>query len=110
MIIVEEEDEFLFWKVVALGCGETVSVGSGLDELIGLALMADRYQVEAIQGEVEEAVMDRLTVEGCGRILTTACESGLVRLERASRKLALREFDQFAECAVDPSRIRSAVQ
>jgi hypothetical protein len=61
--------------------------------------MADRYQLEAIQGEVEEAVMDRLTVESCGRILTTACGSGLVRLERASRKLALREFDQFAECA-----------
>jgi hypothetical protein len=43
--------------------------------------------------------MDRLTVESCGRILTTACGSGLVRLERASRKLVLREFDQFAKCA-----------
>jgi WD40 repeat protein len=61
--------------------------------------MADRYQVEAILGDVEEAVMDRLTVESCGRILTTACGSGLVQLERASRKLALREFDQFAKCA-----------
>ncbi len=48
MIILDEEEELLFWKVVALGCGETVSVGSGLDELIGLALMADQYQVEAI--------------------------------------------------------------
>ncbi len=99
MIIVEEEDEVFFWKMVALGCGETVSVSSGLDELIGLALIADRYQVEAIQGDVEEAVMDRLTVEICGRILMTVCGSGLVQLERASRKLALREFDQFAECA-----------
>jgi hypothetical protein len=99
MIILEEEDEVLFWKVVELGCGEIVSVGSGLDELIGLALMADRYQVEAIQSDVEEAVMDRLTVESCGRILTTACGSGLVRLEMASRKLALRKFDQFADCA-----------
>ncbi len=42
MIIVEEEEEVLFWKMLALGCGETISVGSGLDELIGLALMADR--------------------------------------------------------------------
>jgi hypothetical protein len=43
--------------------------------------------------------MDRLTVESCGRILTMVFGSGLVLLERASRKLALREFDQFAESA-----------
>jgi hypothetical protein len=60
--------------------------------------MADRYQMEGIQSDLEEAVMDRLRVECCGRILTMASASGLVRLERASRKLALREFDDFAEC------------
>jgi hypothetical protein len=56
-------------------------VGSGLDELIGLALMADRYQVEANQDDLEEAVMNLLTVESCGRILTTASGSGLDRCE-----------------------------
>ena len=96
---MSEEDASVFLQVVALGCGKTVVVAKGLEGLIEILGMADRYQVEAIQGEVEEAVMDRLTVESCGRILTTACGSGLVRLERASRKLALREFDQFAECA-----------
>ena len=76
MIIMKEEDESVFSKVVALGCGETVEVGRGLDspldELIGLARFADRYQMEAIQRDLEEAVMDRLSVESCGRILTTA--------------------------------------
>ena len=99
MLNMDEEDEPLFSKVVALGCGETVTLGEGLEELIGLVRIADRYQVEAIQSDVEEAVMDRLKIESCGSILTMACGSGLVRLERASRKLALREFDQFAECA-----------
>ena len=103
LLNLEEEDRSLFSKLVALGCGESVSIGSGrdspLDELIGLARVADRYQVEAVQGDVEEALIDRLTVESCGNILIMACGSGLVRLERASRKLALREFDQFAECA-----------
>ena len=94
-----EEDASIFLQAVALGCGKTVVVAKGLEGLIEILEVADRSQVEAIQGEVEEAVMDRLTVEGCGRILMTACGSGLVRLERASRKLALREFDQFAECA-----------
>ena len=102
-LIMEEEDRPLFLKVVALGCGESVSVGTGrdspLDELIGLARMADLYRMDGIQshGDLEEVVMDRLRVESCGRILTMASGSGLVRLERASRKLALREFDEFAE-------------
>jgi hypothetical protein len=99
VLMMDANDETLFWKVVALGCGESVIVGEGLDELIGLARMADLYQVEAIQGDLEEAVMDRLTVDSCGPILAMTRGGGLVRLERASRKLALREFDQFAESA-----------
>jgi WD40 repeat protein len=94
-----EEDASLFSKVVALGCGRSVTVSGGVEELIGLASIADRYQVEAIQGYVEKAVVHRLTVEGCGCIMTTACGSGLVQMERASRRLALRKFDQFVECA-----------
>jgi hypothetical protein len=96
---MSEEDASVFLQVVTLGCGKSVVVAKGLEGLIELLRMADWYQVEAIQGEVEEAVMDRLSVESCGRILTTTCGSGLVRLERASRSLALSEFDQFAECA-----------
>ena len=59
-----------------------------------------------IIADVEEDLMTRLTVKGCElkleicmRILTTACGSALARLERANRKLALRELDQYAECA-----------
>jgi hypothetical protein len=91
-----EEDEAFFSKVVALGCGETVAMEEGLEELLGLAKLVDRYQVEAIQTNMEQAVLDRLTVENCGRIMATASGSRLVLLERASRALALRDFDQFA--------------
>jgi hypothetical protein len=99
MVILDKEDEILFSQVVALGCGETIRIGSEMDDLIGLVRFVDRYQVEAIQDDLERAVMDRLTVESCRRILMTACGSGLVQLERACQKLALLEFDQFAECA-----------
>jgi WD40 repeat protein len=95
---LDEKDAPFFLKVVGLACGKSVTVSNGVDELIGLISFVDRYQVEAIQSHVEKALIDRLTVEGCGRILTMACGSGLVKLERASRKLALREFDQLAEC------------
>jgi hypothetical protein len=98
LLSMDEDEEFLFSKVVALGCGEAVTLDRGLEELIGLGRIADRYQVEAIHGDVEEALMYRLTVESCGPILTMASGSGLVLLETASRELALREFDQFSEC------------
>jgi hypothetical protein len=45
--MIDADDETLFWKVVALGCGESVTVGEGLDELIGSVRMADLYQMEA---------------------------------------------------------------
>ena len=99
LLNLDDLDESHFSKVVALGCGESVTVGKGLEELIELVRIADRYQMEAIQGDLEEAVMDRLRVESCGCVLAMACGGGLVRLERASRKLALREFDEFAACA-----------
>ncbi len=88
-----------FSKLVDLGCGKSVKVVRGMDELIKMLRLADLYQVEAIQGEMEAAIFDLLTVENCASIFATNNGSGLVRLERASRKLALREFDQFAECA-----------
>ena len=100
-ILLNMDDEIYshFLQVVALGCGESITLRGGMHDLIELVSMADRYQVEAILGDLEDALMDRLSSEGCGPILTMACGSGLVRLERASRGLALREFDQFAECA-----------
>ena len=97
LLDMDEEDPSLFLKVVALGCGNTVAMDGGLEELVRLARMADKYQVAAILADVEQAVLDRLTVDNCGLILSMISGSGLVRLERASRELALREFDHFAE-------------
>jgi hypothetical protein len=80
IICMDEEDSSLFSKVVALGCGETVALGEGLEELIGLVRMADRYQMEAVLDDLEEAVIDRLTLERCGPVLTMTC--GIDRVTR----------------------------
>ena len=89
----------LFRKLVALGSGAAVTVEGGLGGVLELGLMADRYQVEAVQRAVEEAVVGLLTVESCGAVLAWSSGSGLERVERASRELALREFDEFAQTA-----------
>ena len=89
----------LFSKLVALGSGAAVRVDGGVGGLMALGLMVDRYQVEAVQGAVEEAVVGLLTVERCGGVLAWSSGSGLERVARASREVALREFDEFARTA-----------
>ena len=95
-LALDESEARLFSKLVALGSGASVRMEGGLREAVGLGLMADRYQVEVVQDAVEDAVMRLVTVESCGRVLEWSSGSGLVRVERASREVALRSFDAFA--------------
>ena len=96
----------MFRKLAALGTGGRVSVmmerGLGLGELMALALIADRYQVEVVQEDVEEKLVGLLTVtvESCGGLLTRSSGSGPLRVVRASRELARREFDDLARTEV----------
>jgi hypothetical protein len=94
-LALEGEDAGLFRRLLALGSGAAVTMEEGLEGVMALGLMADRYQVEVVQGTVEKAVLRLLRVESCGMVLGRSSGSGLVHLERASRELALREFDQF---------------
>ena len=93
---LEEKDETVFSQILALGCGDMVRVVGGLQAIVGLGMMADRYQVETVQDAIEHAVLSQLTVETCASILSMGCESGLERLECAGRALALSDFDAFA--------------
>ena len=63
LLSLDKDDLNLFTKAVALASGVTVTMSGGLEELITLGIFADQYQIEAIQGDVENAVMDRLTVK-----------------------------------------------
>ena len=96
---LEDEDETVFSQLLELGCGNTVQIVGGLQALVELGKMADRFQVETVQNTVEHAVLSRLTVENCASVLSLTCESGLERIQCASRALALREFDAFASSA-----------
>ena len=98
-LALDSSEAGLFSKLMALGSGTAVKLEGGLEAAVGLGRMADRYQVETVQGAVEDAVVRLLTVESCGRVLACGWGSGLVRVERASRELALREFDEFAGTA-----------
>ena len=89
----------LFRQLVNLGCGAVATMEGRAESVMALGLMARRYQIEHVQSVVEEAVVRLLTVESCGEVLAGSSGSGLAHVERASRKLALREFDAFASTA-----------
>ena len=59
-----------FSNLLLLGSGSRVILKQGLEELLGLGRMADKsdkYQVQAVQFAVEEAVLSsHLTLETCG--------------------------------------------
>jgi len=94
------EEASAFKKLLALGSGAAVTMDGGVEELVALGRMADRYQVEVVQSAVEDAVVSgHLTVGSCGSILMSSFGSGLERAARASRELALREFDEFSKTA-----------
>ena len=94
---LDRGEALLFSKLVALGSGTSVTLDGGLNEVMDLCLMADRYQVDAVQVAVEDAVLSLLTVESCGMMLARCSGSGLMRVEMAARELALQEFDEFAK-------------
>ena len=97
---LEGEEASAFKKLLALGSGASVTMAGGVEELVALGRMADKYQVEVVQGAVEDnLVSSHLTVESCGIILALSFGSGLERVVRASRELALREFDKFSKTA-----------
>jgi hypothetical protein len=98
-LALEGGEAGLFSKLVALGCGESVTMDEGLEGVVELGQMADRYQVEVVQGAAEDAAMRLLTVERCGTVLGQSVGSGLVRVEKMCRELALRRFDEFARTA-----------
>jgi hypothetical protein len=89
----------LFAKLISLGSGESVAIHGGLEGVVSLGQMADRYQVDVVQEAVEDAVLSLLTTENCGLVLDGSWGSGWERVERASRALALVEFDEFAATA-----------
>ena len=94
---LDDNESSVFPKLMALGSGASVKIDGGLQELLSLGLMADRYQVEVVQCSVEDAVLTLLTLETCGSILVSSFGSGLTRVQSESREFALRKFDDFSK-------------
>lgn len=89
-----EGEETGIIQILQLGCGEKIKRAVGFQALVELGMMADQYQVETVQGVVEDTLVSQLSLDSCASILSVSYGSGLERPKKcASRALALSEFD-----------------
>ena len=70
-----------------------------LREVQELASVADRFQITEVISALEEAVISKLSLEGCGEVLTWSGGCGMRRLEAEALKMAAVRFEEFARTA-----------
>jgi hypothetical protein len=93
---LEEDDASSFNAIIDLACGAAVDIVQGLDGLMTLGRVADKYGVEMVRAAVEEEALHHITATTCGELLAGAQASGLAMVERASRAVALEQFEALA--------------
>ena len=64
-----------------------------------LATVADRFQITEVVSALEEAVIENLSLEACGEVLTWSGGCGMQRLEVEALKMAAERFEEFARTA-----------
>ena len=93
---LEESDAANFGKILDLFSGLGTEV-AGIHELMDLGRMADQYGMDDVLSTVEDEAMRHLTIATCGDLYMGSGMAGMVRLEKASRLLALNNFDDFSK-------------
>ena len=93
----EEDEEKALKTVVTLGCGGGQVMMRGLDDLLEVGRVADKYQVDDVKPAVEEEAARHLKLETCTKLLTASESSGLRELEGACRRMALAQFEELTK-------------
>jgi hypothetical protein len=87
-----------FSKLLSLACGAHSTPVSGLQELVDLAFLADRFALDPIRAALEAEAARRLTLDAAAGLIETlsATSSGLAILPRAAADLACSRFEALA--------------
>ena len=94
---LDDEDERALRLTMELGCGGEGGVKvRDVMEMIGVGVIADRYQMVEVAAAAAEALARSVTVDSCGEVLGWSGGGQLPRAVSAARKLALKRFDTFS--------------
>jgi hypothetical protein len=98
-LVLNEVDGILFEKVLDLWCGRNSGLEVEVPELLQLASVADRFQINDVLSLLEEVLLDGLKIGLCGEILTWSGRIGMGRLAEAARRLAAERFEEVVATA-----------
>ena len=96
-IELDDVDIQSFQHLLDLWCGRQVMVIGGLEGLIQLAALANRFQVSPVEAVLEAAISERLDAATCTYALAATGRWGLSRAEAAARRVAVERFDEAAQ-------------
>ena len=92
----EKEDPAIFAKILDLATGVDVQLNGGMEELLALGIMADRFLIDPIRLAVERKAMTLMSPDSCMRVMCLTHGTGMLLLAAAAREWALHNFDDSA--------------
>jgi hypothetical protein len=99
-LVLRDVDARAFSKVLELWCGANGYQRSNWNEIQELAAVADRFRVTEVLVALENAMMEKLSVEVCMEMLTLSRGIGtLKRLEEDARKMTMDRFSEVVATA-----------
>ena len=112
---LKEVDARVFSKVLALWCGENNNQKSDWGEMQQLVAVADQFQIIEVLTALEDAMMEKLSVEVCVEMLTWSSEIGTMRrLEAGAREMMKERFSEVMATAgftsIDEEVLRSILE
>jgi hypothetical protein len=89
----------IFGLVLDLWCGRENDTAKELNELKEMANVADRLQMTDVLATIEQYIIEQLSLEVCSEALAWSCKIGLRRLENATRRFAVDQFEELSATA-----------
>ena len=95
-ISLEDVDRSAFEQVINLACGVDGMAAYNFSRIMLLASVADRFQVGAVENELEEVILRNLSVGICAEVMMTSGVGGSTPVEKAAHRMALNRFEEVA--------------
>ena len=98
-VSLDDIDVKAFGEVLDLWCGKEDSSEKELREVIVMASLADRLQMEDVVAALEDLILAELGADVCAEVLISSQRHGLRRVEEAAWGMAVGRFEEVSKTA-----------
>ena len=98
-VSLDDIDKKAFEEVLDLWCGKENSTEKELREVMAMASLADRLQMEDVVAALEDSILAELGTGVCAEVLVSSQLHGLRRVEEAAWGMAVGRFKEVSKTA-----------